>query len=166
MGNPSQTAAHISQRAEDTLKTVPLWINGETTQSHPAITFPVYSAKQQRNVCIAQSADDSKARETCNVAMQAFEGWKKTSIAFRREILLRAADAFESRRSEVVALQVEETSCEESWAHFNLNYAITNMREIAGSIASLFGELPRVESENNLAMVFKEPVGPSLLISP
>jgi acyl-CoA reductase-like NAD-dependent aldehyde dehydrogenase len=165
MGDHSHTT-HISQRAEDALRTVPLWINGETTQSNPALTFPVYSAKQQRNVCIAQSVDDSKAREACDAAMQAFEGWRKTSIAFRRDILIRAADAFESHRSEVVALQVEETSCEESWAHFNLNYAIINLREIAGSIAFLLGEMPRVESENNVAMVFKEPVGPSLLISP
>ena len=165
MGDPSQVD-HDSKQTEDDLKTVPLWINDKTTQSHAAITFPVYSERKQRNVCMAQSADDFQAREACDAAMQAFAGWKKTSIAFRRELLLKAADAFESHRSEVVALQVEETSCEESWAHFNLNYAIINMREIAGSIASLFGEMPRVASEDNVAMVFKEPVGPSLLIAP
>ena len=157
---------HDLKRAEDAHETVPLWINGVTTQSDPAITFPVYSAKQQRNVCIAQSADEAKAREACDAAMQAFSSWRLTPVALRRDILLRAADAFESRQKELVALQVEETSCEEPWAQFNIKYAAKNLREIAGSIASSCGEMPGVESETNVALVFKEPVGPSLLIAP
>jgi acyl-CoA reductase-like NAD-dependent aldehyde dehydrogenase len=40
------------------------------------------------------------------------------------------------------------------------------MREIAARITSVFGEIPRTDSEAGLCLVFKEPIGPSLLIAP
>lgn len=156
----------VSVRVEDDLRIVPLWINGESIKSDPEITFRVHSAKQQRDVCTAHSADQAHAIEACQVAMTAFGSWKRTTAAFRRDLILRAASILESYRTEIVALQVEETSCEASWASFNLHYGLENMREIAGCITSCYGELPRLQCETNLAMVMKEPVGPSLLISP
>jgi hypothetical protein len=40
------------------------------------------------------------------------------------------------------------------------------MREIASRITSVFGEMPRLDIGTNLAQIFKEPIGPSLLIVP
>jgi len=69
--------------------------------------------------------------------------------------------------SELIALlQVEGPSCEPSWAGFNVAYGIAVMRDIASRVTSGFRELQRMASEKNMAMVFKEPLGPSLLISP
>ena len=156
----------LTKCPETGLQVVPLWIDGATAKSSPELTFPVYSAKQKKNVFLAQSANPKIAEQAADVALRVFDSWRRTSATFRRDLIMKAADIFESRRSEIVALQVEETSCEASWAGFNLTYGLANMREIASSITSVFGEMPRVESDTNLAMVLKEPVGPTLLISP
>ena len=148
------------------LQVVPLWIDGKETTSSPERTFPVYSAKQEKNVYMAHSADTKIATQAVEIAWRSFESWRQTSANVRRDIILKAAEIFESKTKEIIAVQVEETSCEVSWAGFNLAYGLSNMREIAGSITSVFGEMPRVDAETNLALVFKEPVGPCLLISP
>ena len=156
----------LSQCQESGLQVTPLWIDGIGATSSPERTFPVYSAKQQKNVYMAHSADTKIAIQAADTAWRSFETWRQTSATTRRDIILKAADIFESKRTGIITVQVEETSCEASWAGFNLTYGITNMREIAGSITSIFGEMPRVDSEANLALVFREPIGPCLLISP
>lgn len=148
------------------LETVPLWIDGADAASSQGYTFPVYSAKQQKNVFMAQSASTDDAAQTADVALKAFSSWKRTSASHRRDLLLRAADIFERRKPEAIWIQVEETSCEPSWAGFNVGYGLTVMREIAARITSVFGEMPRTDSEAGLCLVFKEPIGPSLLIAP
>lgn len=148
------------------LETVPLWIDGTGAASSQGHTFPVYSAKQQKNVFMAQSASTDDAAQAAVVALKAFSSWKHTSASHRRDLLLRAADIFQMRKAEVIRLQVEETSCEPGWAGFNVGYGLTAMREIAASITSVFGEMPRMASEASLCLVFKEPIGPSLLIAP
>ena len=148
------------------LQIVPFWIDGAPVSSSTEITFPVHSAKQEKSVFLAYSADTEIATRAADVAWHAFGSWRETSANSRRNIILKAAELFEARRAEIIAFQVEETSCEASWADFNLNYGLNVMREIAGTITSIFGEMPRVDSEANLALVFKEAVGPCLLISP
>ena len=156
----------LAQCQESGLQITPLWIDGIGATSSPERTFPVYSAKQEKNVYMAHSADAKIATQAADIAWRSFESWRQTSATTRRDIIMKAADIFESKRTEVIAVQMEETSCEASWAGFNLTYGLANMREIAGSITSIFGELPRVDSEANLALVFKEPIGPCFLISP
>ena len=137
------------------LETVPLWIDGAEAASSQGHTFPVYSAKQQKNVFLAQSASTDDAERAAEVALKTFSSWKRTSTSHRRDLLLKAADIFERRKAEAVRLQVEETSCEPTWAGFNVGYGLTVMREIAARITSAFGEIPRTDSEAGLCLVFR-----------
>ena len=148
------------------LETVPLWIDGAGVASSQGYTFPIYSATQQKNVFMAQSAGTDDAAQAADVALKAFFSWRHTSASHRRDLLFSAADIFEKRKAEAIRLQVEETSCEPGWAGFNVGYGLTVMREIAARITSVFGEMPRMDSEAGLCLVFKEPIGPSLLIAP
>ena len=148
------------------LEVVPFWIDGETATSSEVLPFPVYSAKEERNVYLAQSASPADATRAADVALRAYDTWRQTSAYHRRDLLLRAADIFEARKAEAIRLQVAETSCETSWAGFNVGYGLVVIREIASKITSVLGEMPRMTSESNLCLVFKEPIGPSLLISP
>ena len=141
-------------------------INGASVTSPLGNTFPVSSAKHEKQICVAHSAEETIAKRACDAALQAFGDWKQTSATHRRELILRPADLLELRRAQIVASQVDETSCEPKWASRNLSFGLANLREIAASISAVFGELPRVDSEANLAMVLKEPIGPSLLIAP
>lgn len=151
---------------DSALEVVPLWIDGVAAESSQGTTFSVYSAKQEKDVHKAQSADAKDANRAADVALKAFGTWRNTSAYERQALLFRAADIFEARKVEAISLQVEETSCEASWAGFNVRYGLSVMREIASRVTSVFGELPRTTSEANLCLVFKEPIGPSLLIAP
>ena len=148
------------------LEIVPLWIDGAAATSSHEVTFPVYSAKQEKNVFMAQSANEEDATRAADAALKAFQGWRNTSADYRRDLLLKVTDIFERRKAEAIKLQVEETSCEASWAGFNVGYGLTVIREIAARISSVFGQMPRTTSEGNMCLVFKEPIGPSLLIAP
>ncbi len=103
--------------------------------------------KQQKNVYIAQPADTKSATEAANVALRAFASWRDKTASYRRDRPLRAADNFESRLSELIALQVEETSFERSLASFTITYGMDVVRKIGSRITSVFGELPHMASE-------------------
>jgi acyl-CoA reductase-like NAD-dependent aldehyde dehydrogenase len=145
---------------------VPLWIDGRSAAARPAVTFPI-SPDEQGNTAFAQSADVDAAKLAAAAAKKAFEQWRLSSPTSRRDILLRAAGLLDSRRAELVALQVLETNCAEAWAQFNIDNSINNMREISARITSACtGSIPAIGGEKNLGLVFKEPVGPVLLIAP
>lgn len=156
----------LSLCSESGLEVVPLWIGGVTTVASAGLTFPVYSAKQEKDVFMAQSADVKDAVRAADSALESFDTWRYTSANERQALLLKAVNIFETRKAEAVAFQVKETSCEPSWAGFNVGYGLVVMREIASRITSVFGEMPRTNSESSLTLVFKEPIGPSLLIAP
>lgn len=145
-------------------KTVPLWINGQAVKS--ANTFTVRSAQKQQDVGLAYSADVKIAREAVDVAKEAFESWKLTSATHRRDLIFRVAALYRQRMEELVQVQMEETSCQESWARMNVGHAAGIIEEIASRVTSVSGEIPQVASHKSMALVFKEPIGPVLVIAP
>lgn len=156
----------LSTASDGYTKVVPLWIDGAPATSTPAITFPVISAEHEKTVYVAQSADVQTAAHAADVALKAFATWRHVNAVTRRQIILRAADILESRKEELVKIQREETSCQERWARINTDFAVRNMREIASKVTSIIGQIPPLESENQIALIFKEPVGPVLCIPP
>ena len=149
------------------LQVVPLWINGEAAKSTTEVTFPVYSSAQQKNVYLAQSADSEAANAAVDSAQRAFKTWKRTPAASRRDVLLRLADVIKKRQKELIQVQIEETSCSESWAGFNIGYTLNGLAEIAARITAVCtGELPPMSTDGTLGMLVKEPIGVVLLIAP
>ncbi|KAG8623103.1 hypothetical protein KVT40_008079 [Elsinoe batatas] len=92
--------------------------------------------------------------------------WKRAPASLRRTILLRAADIFESRRKDLVALQRLETSCDETWANMNVTLAVAYIREIAACVSHVVGSIPTIDKPDTMAFVYKDPVGPVLVIPP
>ena len=149
------------------LQVVPLWIDGASAKSFPPVVFPVFSAAQQKDVYLSQGANPKAAASAAESSAKAFKTWKNSPAAFRRTILLRVADIIRTRQKELIALQMEETSCSESWAQFNINYTLNALPEIASRITTACaGDLPQMATEGTLGLVFKEPIGPVLLIAP
>jgi acyl-CoA reductase-like NAD-dependent aldehyde dehydrogenase len=157
----------ITSDVDTGLPVVPLWIGGTATTSSPPIIFPVYSAIKQKQVFLAHASDSATATRAVDAAAAAFKTWRKTSAATRRDILLRAADIMESRKAELVSLQIKETSCGQPWALFNVESTVYIVREIASRVTSTCaGEMPSTANEGTLSLVFREPIGPVLLIAP
>lgn len=166
MGYRQEASPSLPLHLEPELEIVPLWIDGVAVSAAHERTFPVYSAKQEKIVYKAQSANAKDVRRAADVALASFDTWRDTSPYLRQALILKAANIFEARKAEAIKFQVQETSCEAAWAGFNVGYGLVVMREIASRVTSVFGAMPRTASDNNLCLVFKEPIGPSLLISP
>lgn len=149
------------------LSIVPLWIDGKGTSAGKQILFPVHSAAQKKNVYLAQAADSQAASAAAESANAAFQTWKKTPAATRRKIILRAAEIIDQRQKELIAIQIEETSCTQTWAEFNIRYTLNALPEIASRITTACtGELPPMAAEGTLGLVLQVPIGPVLLIAP
>ncbi|KAK5044556.1 hypothetical protein LTR84_010680 [Exophiala bonariae] len=152
---------------ETGLPVVPLWINGELVTSAEAGTFPVFSAAQNKDVYLAQSADAGLAAKAAESAESAFQQWSNTPAASRRDIINRMKDLLTERKQELIAVQAEETSCSLSWAEFNIPYTTSTLAEIAARVTTACaGELPAISTQGVMGFVFKESIGPVLLIAP
>lgn len=152
---------------ETGLEIVPLWIGGQPAQSSTGATFPVFSAIREQNVFLARSADAEAAIKSAESAATAFREWKKTPAALRRNVVLKFVDTIKRRADELVRSQIEETSCSESWARFNIDYTVNMVSEVAARITTACtGEVPPMANDGTLGMVIREPIGPVLLIAP
>ncbi|GAB1737481.1 hypothetical protein NU219Hw_g1619t1 [Hortaea werneckii] len=161
---------------------VPLFINGQPIPLNDSSRlFPVHSSSALSSspdepIHYYASADLSHCAQACEAAWSAFNGdppstdggWKRSSITTRRTCLLRAADLLETTRAEaLIAAQIRETGCPRAWAQTNLSLTVGYMREIASRISSvLAGEIPTIEKRDTFAFVFREPIGPVLVIPP
>ncbi|RMY89641.1 hypothetical protein D0862_10177 [Hortaea werneckii] len=161
---------------------VPLFINGQPVPLNDSSRlFPVHSSSALSSspdepIHYYASADLSHCAQACEAAWSAFNGgtpstdggWKRSSITTRRTCLLRAADLLETTRAEaLIDAQIRETGCPRAWAQTNLSLTGGYMREIASRISSvLAGEMPAIEKRDTFAFVFREAVGPVLVIPP
>ncbi|KAJ9613288.1 hypothetical protein H2200_003230 [Cladophialophora chaetospira] len=147
------------------LQVVPLFIGGSPVSTGKR--FPVHSAVQNKDVYLAESADERTAIAAAEAADKAFPVWRKTTAATRREIICRVTAIIQRRQDELKAFQIEETSCSETWAGFNITYTVNMLKEIAArTTQACSGEVPPMANEDTFGVVLKEPVGPVLLIAP
>lgn len=154
---------------------VPLFINGKPLPIDDSQVKPVTSSLTDDTVHYYASTDVKTCDEACEAAWTAFSGttldtgrsgWKRASANTRRDIIIKAADLFEKRKDELVKAQMEETSCQQGWAVNNILTTVGYMREIASCVSSIKGEIPTIDKPDTFAFVFKEPVGPVLVIPP
>ncbi|QIW99990.1 hypothetical protein AMS68_005508 [Peltaster fructicola] len=154
---------------------VPLFIDGAALTLDDNRIHPVNNSASEKVVHHYASTDVATCNVACEAAWKAFSGnvldtgrsgWKRASVATRRDIILKAASLFEERKDELLKAQMDETSCPMPWAANNVNTTVAYMREIASCISSIRGEIPPNEKPDTYAFVFKEPVGPVLVIPP
>ncbi|KIX97594.1 uncharacterized protein Z520_06371 [Fonsecaea multimorphosa CBS 102226] len=145
---------------------VPLWIDNKPVQSKK--TFPVFNSTTQKEVWTASSASVEIAREAVDSASKAFQSWTHTHPTDRRRIFFKAAELFRSRADEIIETMVQETNCPRQWAAaINVHLGVEFLEEFASLATTCsMGSLPTTESENRLALVFKEPYGVVLGIAP
>jgi len=153
---------------------VPLFLNGKALPIGDKV-FPVKNSATDETVHHYASTDVATCNEACETAWTAFagttldtkrSGWKRASANTRRDIILKAADLFEERKAELIKAQKDETSCQDGWAINNILTTVGYMREIASCVSNIRGEIPTIDKPDTFAFVFKEPVGPVLVIPP
>lgn len=152
---------------ETGLEVVPFWINGAPAKSRDEANFAVFSAAKQKNVFLAHSTDRLSAVKAADSAATAFLSWKKTPAPARRGIILSFIHVLKERANQIAQVQIEETSCSEQWAKFNINYTVNIVSKVAASITTACtGEVPPMANDGTFGMVIREPIGTVLLIAP
>ena len=144
---------------------VPLQINGEeiTTDN----TFDVVSPRTGKLLWKSASCSKKDAIRAVEAAQAAFPNWSRTKPAKRRDLLLKAAELFESRAEELAELMDTETGSPPALSKgFNLPTTIELIRDVAGRIATIQGSVPICAEEGTSAIVYKEPYGVILGIAP
>lgn len=114
----------------------------------------------------AEAATAESARAVADKAHAAFATWAETGPTARRQLLLKAADAFSSRKDDLIALMQAEIGATASWAGFNVMLATNMIREAASLTTQVAGEVIPSDKPGCLAMTVREPVGVCLGIAP
>lgn len=149
------------------LDVVPLWINGKARPLDKSRLFEVTSSARGKTVGFAQSASVEDATAAVEAAAASFKTFRTIPYHQRRAILLKAADELEKRVDELARHQIDETSCSEQWARFNVSLAAKGVREMAAAITTACtGEMPPPETASAFCLVYKQPIGPVLSIAP
>ena len=133
---------------------------------HTQKFFPVYSPATSTRLYNFSSASIADVDVAIASAQVAYPAWKALPPAWKRDIFLRAADLLHQRRDNLVDVMREETGAPKSWAEINVNLAVEIVRDVAGRLASLAGNIPTTSDPGTSALVFKEPYGVVLAISP
>ncbi|MFI9388279.1 aldehyde dehydrogenase family protein [Kutzneria sp. NPDC052558] len=126
-------------------------LDGRTTEDLNPYTGEVYAV-----VAAGGAADVTRA---VDAAQQAFPAWSATSPAARRRIFLKAADLMEAKAEQGVALMAEEVGGVAGWAHFNVGLAAGILRDAAAAIGQPVGEVLSTETEGQLSLALREPLG-------
>lgn len=159
---PSETANSSSEQSNNT---VPFIINGKDVTS--TSTFAVNSPATSKKLWDGSSVSVSEAIGAVEAAQAAFASWSQTKPSFRRDILLRAADLFVSRKEELFSYQSQETGAGRQFMEININATAQILRDIGGRIeAAVEGSVPATAEEGSHAIVVKEPYGVVLAIAP
>ncbi|KAF6233189.1 hypothetical protein HO173_008478 [Letharia columbiana] len=144
---------------------VPLLINGKEVTNET--TFDVVSPVSGKLIWKGSSVSKRQAIEAVEAAQAAFPAWSKTKPSFRRDILLKASDILKSRGEEVCEyMDIETGSTKAMSTYFNVPASIEQLRDVAGRIVTVTGNIPVCAEEGKSALMYKEPYGVVFGIAP
>ncbi len=154
----------MAERGQTAGYLIPLQINGKEIRTKT--TYKVVNPATGTVAWKSSSASSSDAIKAAEAAQAAFPAWANLKSFERRDIFLKAADALAARAEELTEYMTVETGAAELWATFNISGSIEQLRDVAGRIANVVGQVPPYDKDGRSAMVWKEPYGVVLGIAP
>jgi acyl-CoA reductase-like NAD-dependent aldehyde dehydrogenase len=144
---------------------IPLLIDGK--EDNGSGTFDVVGPKTGKPCWKAASASTEDAIRAVKAAEDAFPSWSKTKPAEKQRILFKAAELLESRITQYgEIMQMEMGGDKRPVQGWVIPSAVSYLRDIASHIPVMTGSVPTPGDEGTSAMVWKEPYGVILGISP
>jgi acyl-CoA reductase-like NAD-dependent aldehyde dehydrogenase len=146
-----------------------LYINGQNVPSSKDTIFPVTNPMTGEVIyqCSSASADDYK--NAIYSAHKAFNTWSQTPPSARRLIFLKAADILEtylSPNADAAEILSAEVSATKSWVQLNIKASAGVLRESAGLLSHIKGEIGAADRPGTTIMVLRVAVGVVFAISP
>lgn len=144
-----------------------LFIDGDYKSSSKNGTFPVINPMTGDRIydCTAATIDDySSAIESAHTA---FKTWSQTPPSTRRLILLKAADILETYLDQdAPEILSSEVSAVKSWVQLNIKATAGILRDTAGLVTHIKGEIVPADRPGTMILVERCPVGVVFAISP
>lgn len=147
-----------------------LHINGEDVPSSTNSTFPVKNPMTGKTIYECSSATESDYGRAIESAHSTFQSWSQTPPSARRLIFLKAADILETYLDPANSITAEtlaaEVSATKAWVQINIKASIGLLRESAGLVTHIKGEIVPADRPGTTILVHREPVGVVFAISP
>lgn len=148
------------------MNTVELLIGGQSRPASTEARFERRNPVSGEVVTRAAAASLQDADDAVAAAAAAFPAWAALAPGKRRALLLKAADIMDRRAPEFVAAGVAEAGSMPIWYGFNAMLGANMLREAAGLVTQISGEVIPSDVEGCLAMAVRQPVGVVLGIAP
>ena len=141
-------------------------IGGRQVASISGRRHPDYDPWNRAVLAEVASGDDEDARRAIEAAHAAFPAWSAMAPSDRQLIFIRAADALERRRSEVIGLLAAETGCGPYFATVQLDFCLAMLRQAAGLAHAPTGQILPTDLPGSRALAVRRPVGVVAAIAP
>ncbi|KAI0376731.1 Aldehyde/histidinol dehydrogenase [Hypomontagnella monticulosa] len=144
-----------------------LFIDGSYCQSSDGAAFSVVNPMTGKAIydCASASVDDYD--RAIRSASLAFNSWSRTSPTTRRLIFLKAADILEGYlQGDAPAILSAEVSATKSWVRLNILGTVAILRETAGLVTHIKGEIVPADRPGTTILIEREPLGVVFAISP
>lgn len=150
----------------DAIATVPtgLFIGGRWTRT--ARTMPVEDPSTGQVLCEVADADPQEAMAALDAAAGAQAAWAATPPRARSEILARAYDLLIEQRERLALIMTLEMGKPLPEARGEVAYAAEFFRWFAEEAVRIDGEYMTAPAGGSRFLVTRQPVGPSILITP
>ncbi len=145
---------------------VNLLIGGVACEASSGATFARKSPVSGETVSIVAAASLADADAAVAAAASAFPAWSAMLPSERRKLLLKAADVMDSHAKDFVEMGVSEAGSTPIWYGFNAMLAANMLRDAAGLVTQVGGEVIPSDVEGNLALAVRQPAGVVLGIAP
>lgn len=145
---------------------VKLLIGGAACSASNGATFERKSPVSGDVVSVVAAATLADADAAVAAAAAAFPAWSAMPPSERRKLLLKAADVMDSHAKDFVELGVAEAGSTPIWYGFNAMLSANMLRDAAGLVTQVGGEVIPSDVEGNLALAVRQAAGVVLGIAP
>ena len=141
-------------------------IDGDWRDSVSGATYPDPNPWTGEVLATVAAGDADDARRAIAAARAAFEPWAEVRPADRQLVFLRAADALERRRAEVLDLLAAETGCGAHFATVQVDFSVSLLRQAAALAYAPVGQVLPSDVDGTRALALRRPVGVVAAIAP
>src|SRR6185295_6364792 len=141
-------------------------IGGEQVASISGRRHPDYDPWTREVLAEVASGDGEDTRRAIEAAHAAFPAWSTMPPSERQVLFIRAADALERRRAEVLGLLAAETGCGPYFGGIQFDFSLALLRQAAGLAHAPTGQILPTDLPGSRAFAVRRPVGVVAAIAP
>lgn len=138
---------------------VNLFINGQSVPAADGRTFERFGPLSGQAATVAAAGKAADADAAIEAAAKAFPAWAALPPGEKRNRLLKAADLLASRADEFVKIGIEEMGSSGAWYGFNVHLAANMLRDAAGMVTQIQGNVIPSDVPGRMAMGMRVPCG-------